>query len=193
MKGGKIYMKNNNINWWLVIGVTIIVAVIASLITVSITGNTVKVLRGYSKTSPIVYTAAEVDIKIKEAIMRNQAKSCIYVSRKSLSPTGQSFEGKNSKEICNTRGLVPIIFVEGKDTALYNSKNCSSSYQIFSDFSNVLYSIYGNDLPEIEFKLGSTIEDYCGNALFPDGSFNDNFSNSKFRVWTGVLCCSKSD
>ena len=36
-------MKNNNINWWLLIGVAVVVAVIASLITAGITGNVIRV------------------------------------------------------------------------------------------------------------------------------------------------------
>jgi hypothetical protein len=61
MKGG-FNMKENKTNWWMILGIVIVVAVISSLITANFTGNVIKVnadRMGANK----VYTKAEVDAK----------------------------------------------------------------------------------------------------------------------------------
>ena len=56
-------MKDKN-NLWVVVVIAIVVAVIASLITVNLTGNSIKVPSATSTTQTEVYTKAEVDAKL---------------------------------------------------------------------------------------------------------------------------------
>jgi hypothetical protein len=55
-------MSDNKTNWWIILAVVIVVAVISSLITVNLTGNVIKVPTVTNGTT--VYTQAEVDAKI---------------------------------------------------------------------------------------------------------------------------------
>jgi|SRR3989344_1270540 len=56
-------MKENKTNWWVIISVAIVVAVVSSLITVSVTGNIIK-----QNTNPYgmyqLYTKPEIDSKL---------------------------------------------------------------------------------------------------------------------------------
>jgi hypothetical protein len=55
-------MSENKTKWWAIIAVVIIVAVLASLITVNLTGNVIKVSPERKGTD--IYTRAEVDSKL---------------------------------------------------------------------------------------------------------------------------------
>ncbi len=57
-------MADNKINWWLIVGVAVVVAVVASLITANITGNVIK-LNQDRWGNYQVYTKAEIDTKLK--------------------------------------------------------------------------------------------------------------------------------
>ena len=60
-------MKDKN-NLWVVVVIAIVVAVIASLITVNLTGNSIKVPSATSTTQTEVYTKAEVDTMLKRIV-----------------------------------------------------------------------------------------------------------------------------
>ena len=50
--------------WTIVIGVVLVVAIAASLITANITGNTIKAARGFGPNAKEVYTKQEIDNKL---------------------------------------------------------------------------------------------------------------------------------
>ena len=54
----------NKINWWLIIGIVVVVAVITALVTMQVTGNVIKVAKTTSKTGIDVYTKSEIDSMI---------------------------------------------------------------------------------------------------------------------------------
>ena len=67
--------------WLIVIAVIIIVAVVASFITINITGDVVKVKTASGQKAPLVYTAGEVDEMINSISVNNLLrKNCRLVT-----------------------------------------------------------------------------------------------------------------
>ena len=170
-------MEKNQI--FVIIGISLVVAVIASIATASITGNVIRVRNDILRMYPEVYTKAEVD-----ALTKN---SCQYVNYKDGFGGGSEVINKSISFICqNYFGQVPKIIVATEEKTLYNKKDCSPSYQIFSSVSDKLLS-YKPGLSGV--ILGETILQKCSNALFADESSNENYSQETFQYYSGVICC----
>lgn len=60
MKGG-VKMKEKKINFWIIVGIALVAAVLSSVITASITGNVIKIEK--QKLGTDIYTKLEVDEK----------------------------------------------------------------------------------------------------------------------------------
>jgi len=76
---------------WMIVGITLVVAVVASLITISVTGNIVKVPTSVAVTQTDVYTKAEMDTLLSQKISLSSLKDKVYVKNiKETKPAGIS-------------------------------------------------------------------------------------------------------
>ncbi|MBI5148892.1 hypothetical protein HZA33_04405 [Candidatus Pacearchaeota archaeon] len=168
-------------NLWTIVVITIVVAVVASLATLSLTGNIVKVAT--SKFGPPVYNTSEIDAKF--ASLKG---SCQYIHYKDSIYSGYNLDNMTIIDVCQKilGGFVPKIIVETESKYLYNRQNCSPSYSIYGKTADSLIS-YKTELAGV--KLGQSTSNACDNAVFPDGSNNGNYSTQTYRLYSGVLCC----
>ena len=172
---------------WTVVGVALFIAIVVSIVTVSITGNFIK-QNNNNLGQYKIYTTSEVYNKNEtDARLRLYKGSCQYVGYKDTTSTGGSYYGMNARDTCNTfGGLLPKIVVTSRSEELYNSLSCSPSYLIFRSYSESLQS-YGIDLATA--RLGEVASKDCTNASFPNGKLNCNFSEQRVLTYVGVLCC----
>jgi hypothetical protein len=181
--------------WMWVIGVVLVVAVIASVTTVRLTGNAITVA-----SSPLgykVYTTTEMDLKLRnyfynksdvDGKLANLKGTCQYIHYKDNIYTGHNLSAMSVMDVCQNilGGFVPKVITQTETLILHNKQDCSPSYQIYGKTSDELIS-YKTELAGI--KLGQSTSNACENALFPDGSINGNFSSKRYRLYSGVLCC----
>ena len=173
--------------WVYVIIAIIVIAVIVSIATASITGNVIKINQDRGG-SYQVYTKAEVDnaVKTLDSSLRSRFDgTCKYINFKD-SEKGVSFSGVTVAEACKRYSSIPKIIVLTDQNTLHNKQDCSPSYQIFATAADRLIS-YKTELSNI--TLGSKSLQQCNNALFQDGSSNENYSRETFQYYSGVLCC----
>ncbi len=178
-------MKGNQI--WTIVGISLVVAIIASVATASITGNVIK-LNQDRWGSYDVYTKVEVDTALKtlsSSIRSTYDGTCKYVNYKD-SEKGVSFSGVTVVDACKRYSSIPKLIVLTDQNTLHNKQDCSPSYQILATAADRLIS-YKIELSNV--TLGSTSLQQCNNALFKDGSSNGNFSRETFQYYSGVLCC----
>ncbi len=111
-------MKNNKINWWLVIGVALVVSVVASLITLNLTGDVIKV-DNLKKGKYSIYTKEEVDKKLGEL-----KGTCQYIHYKDSIYTRYNLDNISIMNVCQKilGGFVPKIIVETESEDLYTNK-----------------------------------------------------------------------
>jgi|SRR3989344_1885379 len=137
-------MKENKTNWWVIISVAIVVAVVSSLITISITGNIIK-----QNTNPYgmyqLYTKPEIDSKLNS----------INLSLKNLN---NSLNNLTNIEICAKYFSVS----EGK---MAFNKITNTSY-----FVNISY-IINISSPQVKLMIGSNRGIQETNLLSTGGSF----------------------
>lgn len=149
MKGGE-KMKREQL--WVIIVVALVVAVIASVATVSITGDIVKVRA--TKTGQTVYTAAEVDAKL--SALKTQLDSCCPVNENQTeisylqiasNPTGAKVYIYNSYI-----GVTPLVFsgYAGSTLTVVISK------QGYNNYSETKYLSAGTDTMSVTLTPTTT-------------------------------------
>lgn len=138
-------MKNNNANQlWTFVGVAVVVAVIASIITVSVTGNLIRV-SPVAKDIEQVYTKAEIDAKLKGSSIPirdnykfEQASTKLFLN-KSLNDIKSGFIGSSE---------MPNFLKE------VNTKSFSYNQEISIDKNLVFNEFSDKDYKEGEKTLG---------------------------------------
>ena len=119
-------MKDKN-NLWVVVIIAIVVAVIASLITVNLTGNTISVARGFAGpvyTTSETYSKAQVDAKL------TNVKSLVGTYYGCYKKGGSTIEWGSNSYTNNSQILSNSVNVEcnlGED-ALLSDFTCNPRY-----------------------------------------------------------------
>ena len=158
-----------------VIVISLVVAVIASVATISLTGNSILIkdtsgLYAFVYKTNEVYNKTEIDAKFKQV-----GSTCQMLDTK-------NYEGMSATFACSKVGMFPKVIVYESERTLYNRQNCLSGYNIFylaadwlsSDVNTLLVKQYGNS---------------CANSLFVDGTSNGGFSTGLVNSVKGVICC----
>ena len=134
LKGGDD-MKNNNLSIWVVVGVALIVAVIASLATSSIVGKSILVSQYSEPSTSSVYTKYEID-KMGFINWRNITSNlnfCTVVKDYQTSGT------VSCNTICNSQMNGPMICVLGQYGGTITSCSDSSGSINTVRFCNCCY------------------------------------------------------
>jgi hypothetical protein len=96
-------------DWWILIAVVIIIAVVASLITMKLTGNVIAVAKG---TAGKVYTTAEIDAKLKNIATTNNVLDML--NKCSIERTGS--DDKSCNNLCGPKKCISAeALTEWKD------------------------------------------------------------------------------
>lgn len=140
---------------WTVIGVALVVAVIASVATVSITGNVIKVKQTYTGTE--VYTKTEIDTKLK--VLNDLISACnIRLELNSAIP---------SMYVYLNRGKYKIELVSATDTSATIRVNGEEQKEINEGSSKIIsgVSVKVESADETNLKLNAIIGvDACGSG-----------------------------
>jgi len=116
-------MSDNKIRWWLIIAVVIVVAVVASLVTVNLTGNVIKLNQDtYGRYK--VYTTTEVDAKIASIRPLSGTYYGCYKKGGSTIEWGSNLYTNNSQILTNS---VDVKCNPGED-ALLSDFTCNPRY-----------------------------------------------------------------
>lgn len=165
--------------WIFVISIIVIVAFVASVISVTLTGNVVKVSTTNNKKAPEVYTKTEID-----SLVKNLSRGCQYVGYKDAIPNGNgTIAGKTIWKACELYGLTAKMTTRYELNILYNYQDCSPSYQMFASASHLFGRAGSADV------LGGNPIITCSNAKFPNNSSNGGFSEENSWFYDGVICC----
>ncbi len=107
-------MANNNI--WTILAVSLVVAVIASVVTANITGNTISVARGVAGK---VYTTSEIDAKFKQLGPAAYWSNITNADYNNLKGISRGIMPKN----CMAHSFTASAFKDGKDLCIKQTNN----------------------------------------------------------------------
>lgn len=143
-------IKKDNNQLWTFVGMAVVVAIIASAVTVSVTGNLIRV-SPVTKDIEQVYTKAEIDTKLKTiptydgvlqvmGMCETTGKSKIGLTRINNQIVG-SANMDTCKEICGTTQKCLIGFLGEEDKSkekhtLFGAVNCDGSRASFAGMNN---------------------------------------------------------
>ena len=134
-------MENNNL--WAVVGVALIVAIVASVATVAVTGNIIKVPTSVATTQADIYTKAEVDTLIKGISMKQSTLNC--------SKSGGFADTETGNTVCAKEGKACLI---GLNYARMYNKNQTVIYPMHLTVMNCNQ----NQVSYTETRLGYQVD-----------------------------------
>ncbi|MEM4719353.1 MAG: hypothetical protein QXG18_00605 [Candidatus Pacearchaeota archaeon] len=180
---------------WSVVGVALVVAVLASVVTATITGNAIRLNQDkYGRyqvyTKDEVYNKKEIDRKFLEV----DKGSCDYVYSY-MNPTIKDFLDKTPKDICNIvkKNYVPkavgIFVVEEIFMSVNESvKPCSRENLIIENKNFFLIGKDGKEDMLFDTALREHIQDTDNNCITTRGrDYKVSSLRKKFPL--SVLCC----
>lgn len=127
-------MKENKINWWIIIGVALVVAIVVSVITASITGNIIKLNQDRSGkylayTTDETYNKAEVDAKLQRLVTEAISTGILDINawNGSIRFQATDFDSitMNGKFIANdliSRNSLATTYLKASDISTYTLK-----------------------------------------------------------------------
>ncbi|MEK6760356.1 MAG: hypothetical protein AABX93_00350 [Nanoarchaeota archaeon] len=107
--------QNKNITLATVVIVSLVVAVIASVVTLSVTGNTIKVRNAYGGTE--IYTKAEVDNKLSSYYTKTELSSPLRLTFLSLGQQIDLSSDFPTKNVVINGGTYTVELMQASDSA----------------------------------------------------------------------------
>lgn len=178
-------------DWTILVVSLVVVAVLASLITVNMTGNVINVAKGKAGK---VYTTAEIDAKLKNL---SSAGSCKYIYfYMSEDPKFAPILKKTARQVCKIAGnYSPQAIGFFVQNTLYRRaqnntvQGCDNSNQIFGESNILLGGQDGDGFNQFDVTLGSLVNNGSNNC-YGNMGLNKEFESKTVTNPISVLCCS---